>query len=305
MAVRDVAEAHYVQQVAVARRAADRAATLWSRVDRSRIAASWAGVLHQVIAAVVGGQLLAADSADSYISEALAEQNLPDDPDGEIDPDAFAGIASDGRDLQGLLFEPAVTALTQIGRGSTVDRAMTAGAVQLDMIVRTQVADAGRVADGVAIAARKAVGGYVRALSLPSCSRCIILAGRFYAFNDGFLRHPRCDCRHIPSSEDAAGDLTTDAALAFESMTEAEQDKAFTKAGAEAIRDGADMARVVNARRGMYTASGRLFTTESAGRRQRLMPEQVYAEAGDDRAEVIRLLRLHGYLRGRPAARPD
>ncbi|HEX5995681.1 MAG TPA: hypothetical protein VFY84_11115 [Jiangellales bacterium] len=38
-------------------------------------------------------------------------------------------------------------------------------------------------------------------------------------------------------------------------MTEAEQDKVFTKAGAQAIRDGADMGQVVNARRGMFTAS--------------------------------------------------
>lgn len=71
----------------------------------------------------------------------------------------------------------------------------------------------------------------------------------------------------------------------------------FGKAGAEAIREGADMARVVNARRGMYTAGGRLFTHESAGRRPRLMPEQILREADGDRGEAIRLLRLHGYLR--------
>jgi hypothetical protein len=134
-----------------------------------------------------------------------------------------------------------------------------------------------------------------------TCDRCLILAGRVYRWNAGFQRHPRCDCRHIPATEDVAGDLTTDPKAAFEAMPAAEQERVFGKAGAEAIRDGADMARVVNARRGMYTAGGRLFTREATtrrgtGRRVRLMPEQIYREAEGNRGEAIRLLRLHGYI---------
>lgn len=108
-------------------------------------------------------------------------------------------------------------------------------------------------------------------------------------------------------------------------MDAAEQDRVFGKAGAEAIRDGADMAKVVNARRGMTTASvyGRevLITTEGTtvrgdfGRarrdgpliqrpgqrvrstaRVRLMPEQIYLEAAGDRDEAVRLLRRFGYI---------
>ncbi len=120
-------------------------------------------------------------------------------------------------------------------------------------------------------------------------------------------------------------------------MSQAEQDKVFGRAGAQAIRDGADMGQVVNARRGMYTA-GRLrvaATREgttvrglyggyeidpvtgqlrrrkasemerrrsggrhiSGTRSIRLMPEQIYLDAGNDRAEAIRLLRRFGYLR--------
>jgi hypothetical protein len=56
------------------------------------------------------------------------------------------------------------------------------------------------------------------------------------------------------------------------------------------------MAKVVNARRGMHTADGRLYTTEAAGRRPRLMPEQIFRDARD-RDDAIRLLRLHGYIR--------
>ena len=44
-------------------------------------------------------------------------------------------------------------------------------------------------------ATRKNVG-YVRMLNPPSC-RCSVLAGRFYRWNNGFLRHPKCDCVHV------------------------------------------------------------------------------------------------------------
>ncbi len=72
----------------------------------------------------------------------------------------------------------------------------------------------------------------------------------------------------------------------------------FGKAGAEAIRAGADIGSVVNARRGMYTAAGgRLYTRSGATRtRRRMMPEQIVREA-TDRDDTLRLLRLHGYLR--------
>ena len=85
-------------------------------------------------------------------------------------------------------------------------------------------------------------------------------------------------------------------------MDEAEQDRVFGKAGAQAIRDGADIARVVNARRGMYTAGGLRLTREATtrrgiGRPVRLMPEEIYRQANGNRGEALRLLRLHGYIR--------
>jgi hypothetical protein len=174
-------------------------------------------------------------------------------------------MASDGRPLDSLIYQPAITALQTIQRGGTVTQAMAAGAFATDMIVRTQVTDAGRVADGVALAAEPSLDGYVRMLNLPSCSRCIILAGKFYAWNDGFERHPNCDCVHIAAPEDNADDLRTNPKKLFESMTEAEQDKTFTIAGAQAIRDGADMNQVVNVRRGaagLAPAGGRVTAAE-------------------------------------------
>ena len=57
----------------------------------------------------------------------------------------------------------------------------------------------------------------------------------------------------MPAAENVAGELTTDPQAYFQSLSEAEQDRYFTSAGAQAIRDGADIGQVVNARRGMST----------------------------------------------------
>ena len=116
-------------------------------------------------------------------------------------------------------------------------------------------------------------------------------------------------------AEATAGDLTTDPRAYFDSLPATEQERIFTKAGARAIRDGSDIGRVVNARRGMNTAqSGRLarrkvagqwvYTTTEAtsrrgisrGGRVRLMPESIYQFA-DSREDALRMLKAHGYIR--------
>src|SRR5665647_1979159 len=118
---------------------------------------------------------------------------------------------------------------------------------------------------------REQDGGFSIRMYPPTCSRCVVLAGKWYRKNQGFARHPGCDCRHIPSSESVAGDLTVSPQAYFDSLSKAEQDRIFTNAGAEAIRNDANIGQVVNARRGMRTAQigGRdvLITTEGTTRR--------------------------------------
>lgn len=57
----------------------------------------------------------------------------------------------------------------------------------------------------------------------------------------------------------------------------------------------------MNARSGMYTASGKQLTRTAARARGvggvRLMPEQILREAKGDRDEALRLLKRFGYLR--------
>lgn len=296
MAVEEIAAQHAERQVRLARRAARQLGGLWRLVDRNNIAASWGALLPQALAVLGTAQATAAAAADVYVDDVLEASDVTPGAAVRVNPGAFAGIASDGRPLASLLLHPMITTLEQIKAGATPARGLATGRFVLDMVSRTQVADAGRVAVGTAITGRPQVRGYVRMIVGKTCSRCLILAGRRYEWNQGFQRHPRCDCRHVPVAENVPDDVHTDPKAYFASLDEAGQDEFLGKAGAQAVREGADMAKVVNARRGMNTAAdGRLYTTEAAGRRPRLMPEQIYREARD-RDEAVRLLRLHGYL---------
>lgn len=270
MTAEQIAAAHQAEQIAVAEQAAAAGGELWSQVAPAAVAASWLALVPVLAGVVSGAQLAAAGAAFGYLVGLAGEYRVRPRPAGTVVPQSLAGIASDGRPLDTLLYQPAIRTLAAVGAGAPVEQALAVGAVELDMIVRTQVADAGRAADGVEMTAHREMTGYVRMLVPPSCSRCAVLAGRRYAWNAGFQRHPRCDCRHIPAPEDALDDATTDPKAYFDSLSEGEQDRVFTAAGARAIRDGADIAQVVNARRGaagLTPAGGRLTDEEAAALR--------------------------------------
>ena len=329
MATLRSSQEHYEDVQRVTALAVAGARRAWARLDVNRLDDSFARVVGpQLLMLVAGAQVAVAELADPYVDAALAEQGFGDpDRRGTVVASAFAGTASDGRSLPGLLRAPLTQAKTNIGRG--VAEPVASAVSVVDRVVWTQVADANRAAESAAITARANVGGYVRQLNPPSCSRCAILAGRWYRYNQGFQRHPQCDCTHVPAAEDAAGDLTTNPKDYFESLSKAQQDRIFTKSGARAIRDGADMNQVVNARRGMRSVAQdarnsafgkgprrtfmgaqttiegvtpRAFAVTAPGstvaRRGgvRLMPESIY-ELAADRADAIRLLRANGYLR--------
>jgi hypothetical protein len=254
------------------------------------------------------------------------------------------------------MVRPLITAYRAIGQGASADEGLRAGRGLLATIVRSEVADAGRGAVGVGITGRRTIQGYVRVVQPPACARCVILAGKEYGWNKGFQRHPRCDCIHLPTTliarhqhrgglhGDSFSPTTrpgssargfTDPRAYFQGLSRAEQDRVFTSAGAQAIRDGGDMGQIVNARRGMTTVDsyGRRVaaTTEGTTRRgyfyrqerarteartgtrfarrgdvgrglprfqlrtPRLMPEEIYRLASD-REDAIRMLRRFGYL---------
>lgn len=251
--------------------------------------------LESLIRVLLAFRALLFRSGVASVPRMLDEQGLDLAAAGSPRFDPLMDVASDGRAMATLL-----------------DLARSEGA-DFDSIVTTQLQDAGRVGQSLAVAARPEVTGYVRMLQLPSCSRCLILAGRVYRWSTGFERHPNCDCVHIPVAEATAGDLTTDPDAAYESLPQEWRDKNFSKADQRAIADGADLTQVANARRGMRSAQvfGRELqvTTEGttrrgvarramgAGRQVRLMPESIYRISEGDRREALRLLKLYGYIR--------
>lgn len=278
----------------------------------------------QILALLSAAQLAAVRQSDAYTVAVLAETGVDPDAGPVLNPGGFVATAGNGLPVADLLPFAVTRAGDTYAAGASEAQALQAGRDWLDMFVETLLADTIRAATSSGMTAHRRAGGYVRMLNPPSCSRCTILAGKFYRWNTGFQRHPRCDCVHIPAREALAGDLTTNPNAYFDSLTAAEQDRIFTKAGAQAIRDGADISQVVNARAGMSTAQinpltgrsvGRLQTVDVYGRRAyitttsttkrgrayrprsvRLMPESIYDLAAGDREEAIRLLRLHGYL---------
>ncbi|MFJ3793891.1 hypothetical protein [Kitasatospora sp. NPDC090091] len=327
----ELATAHYLQQQRTVRQAADRAQAVWRSLgfDPAGIDGQWLSVGPALVQAVTDGQQAAAAPADAYVAAVVAADGAAGDPAGQVRTGAFTGRAADGRSLMSLLYEPVIDAKWRATTGLPGLEAMTGGLATLLRAVTTEVADAGRTATGVGIAGNRATRGYVRVLSPPSCARCAVLAGKEYAFNAGFDRHPHCDCVHLPMTRYRRGDRTMDTARYFHSLSRAEQDRVFTIHGAQAIRDGADINSVVNARRGMYqagvglnrvratydatTVRGAFFRSErerairlgliprSQDRRafklttRRLLPEEIYQRA-ETRDQLISMLRRYGYL---------
>jgi hypothetical protein len=108
---------------------------------------------------------------------------------------------------------------------------------EFDRLVASLVQDAGRAAESVAVAVRPKVV-FVRYLTLPSCSRCAVLAGRVYRYSQGFLRHPNCDCVMLPTTV-AAPDLVQDPV----ELAKAGQIRGLSQADMLAIEQGADFGR--------------------------------------------------------------
>lgn len=328
----DIGAAHYQQRQQLAAAATEVAAKEWSKVDRRNLRESWLLRLPFLASILSAAQLGAARQAEPYVAEATAAQGLISAAQGLLSAAAFAGAASDGRELLSLLFQPVLATLRAIAGGASTDMAMATGAANLDMIVRTQVADAGRAADQVATTVTRDAEGYVRITVGDSCNRCIILAGRFYTWSEGFKRHPRCDCVMLPAAQARAASLIQDPQAIYERMTGEQRTAAgWSASEQDALNEGADIIQVTNSttrKNSVYTAGGREFTREGVTRqgtfggrdidpetgkliprrrgtrgRRRLTVDQIYAEA-KDRDDAIRLLRENAYLTGEPKAEP-
>ncbi|AON97371.1 capsid maturation protease [Gordonia phage Nyceirae] len=343
MPVPPEAQRFYADQRRLAARALAAGAEVWGDRPPADFDAWFARNSPDLVDLVTSAQSAVIDRSLEYVPTVLAEQGARITPDVDVDASPLVGVAGDGRPIDSLLYGSVIHARSAIAKNPehpvvVRDGWAQAGRSALLLRMQTVIADTSRAATGLSAVSRPRVM-YTRLLVGSSCSRCAILAGRKYRAATAFLRHPGCDCRHIPVPERSGhGDEVLDPQAFFNSLTRDEQDRKFTKAGAQAIRDGADPAQVVNARRGagLNFASGKitdaeaaairggrkrakatLTTTEGTTRRgrayrankgggpppQRLMPEAIY-QAARSRDEAIALLERHGYIQGSPPKPP-
>lgn len=266
---------------------------LWAQVG-PEFDLGWARLRPRMVETVQLGRAATIHAAIPYTSAVLAETGQRSIPSGAIVPATFLAYAPNGLRVEDTLDAVSIRAKQGVAGGMTVREARNKAGAWLTGVGLTMLADTRRDVYQADMISRPQVTGYVRMLNPPSCSRCAILAGKRFLWNQGFQRHPNCDCIHIPASEQAAGDLTTDPYAYFESLSEKDQERIFGKIQSQGIRDGADIYRVENTRmRGLGTAAG----NKRFGTPNRRTLEDIYAH-DKNRAFVVENLKHHGYITG-------
>ncbi|RSR98026.1 hypothetical protein EF913_28260 [Streptomyces sp. WAC04189] len=332
----ELARSRYDLVAATIKAIVEQIQAVWQTLSAEAIEEAMAGEAGAMIAAAaVSGQLSVAEAASAYVAAQMAAQGASTLSDAALIARSFAGIAPGGGALESLLYLPAIGVRRRVAAGMPPEEAMIGGLVDMTMYTATAIADTARSADQVAMATTRSCVAYVRVVQLPACSRCIVLAGQIYPHSEGFLRHPRCDCQTLPLAEKDWPDVPTPEEL-FAQLDKEQQQRVFTVDGARAIRAGADIGQVVNARRGMDTAHiyrrTLQVTHEGATRRSvygrsraqagdrmrqfagqrygqatsmryyrsdrapRLMPEEIFRLADGNRDEELRLLGRYGYI---------
>lgn len=155
--------------------------------------AGWALIAANSVAIVSTAQNRVAKQAVQYIPDVLEDtgQTSAIPAVAEVEPKAFSGTTGTGLDLATGLYSSVVATKIAVGYGLPVTTALARGEGRFLQTAGTAISDAGRAAERTGMAVRP-IGGYVRMLTPPSCSRCAVLAGRRYSSGTAFQRHPRC-----------------------------------------------------------------------------------------------------------------
>lgn len=286
-----IAAQHYLERTDLAEGVFNAAAAWWDYLDPNNIGESFYEVVQPgMIEVIKAGQAIAAAQTEPYmdaLDDAYADFADVSPPLGKIDPTAFTGTAVDGRSLDTLLDTPVIRLRTLLSGGFDFTVASKAGLAVAQRQMVSEVQDAGREADDAASTAREYLGGGYRIINLPCCSRCAVLAGRFYSWDVGFERHPNCDCMLAPSpdgGDEGAGDFDLEDAIRDGQVT------GLSKAEIDAIlNEGASLSRIVGGH-----AKGMSVPRGAPGHRPTVY--DIYQEAGDDRGEAVRLLLRMGYI---------
>lgn len=224
-------------------------------------------------AAIFRYQVAGATLAERGVAQMLADQGADVTPDASIVPTGFT--------------TPLDSFAAMIDTIQADNQPQESIEQRIERLAESMVQEASRAAQQVAITTRKDVR-WVRHLTLPSCSRCAVLAGRVYRYSQGFQRHPGCDCVMLPVT--VAAPVTYDPV----ELAKSGQVTGLSKADLRALDDGADFNRVVNVR---LKKAGLVESGQVLSRAGQLTPAGIYQQAGDDRDYALELLRKYGYIR--------
>jgi len=238
---------------------------LWGQMLPADFDGSWARIAPQMVAFTAGAQLASAQAAGAYVPAALDQQGIDAPPEAAVSPRVFSGVAFDGRPLDTLLEGAVRSAKGYAAAGRDGGDALALAQRWLEGALQTIVTDAARDMTAAEMAVRPKVA-YVRMVNPPCCSRCAVLAGKWYSHNDILPRHRRCDCTLIPSQENVAGDFTTSAAELHKRglITDLTADQH------KRISDGADLNKVLNEGRDRWRADLALERKRAKAAAQRL-----------------------------------
>jgi len=302
---------------------------LWRRMG-SDFDASYAKFEPSLLGVLFTAQERVADGALAYVPEVLGA-DAPE-PLYASAGERFVGVAGDGMPVASMAYGAVINAKLGVAAGLEPSVALARAGQHLNLVAGTMLSDTGRAAEKVSGGAHR-VKLWTRMLNPPSCGRCVILAGKTSRQSEAFNRHPGCDCRNVPSTEDTGDDARTDPHAYLSELSEAEQDRVLgSKANGQAFRDGADMNQLINAYRkagavrpGQINGQAIKYTREGTTRRghaywqmsqagyvkeqgvfrdgskyfrvkaPRLMPETIYSIAKDS-ADAKRLLKLYGWV---------
>src|SRR5690242_6584402 len=151
--VRDIALAFQAAQARRVRLTANEVQRLWAQLDRRDLSGSWeASVGPRVVRAITAGQLSTAAAADDYVDEVVDAEGADPARAGRVRPEAFAGLAADGRSLDSLMLLSVITTKQGIAGGLSTDDALMRGLNQALRLGSSEAAQAGRSAVGSSMA---------------------------------------------------------------------------------------------------------------------------------------------------------
>lgn len=283
---------HYQESQAIRSSAVREVRAQWRRMGED-FDLSWQTAGPRITATIEQAQAYSAASAVEYAVAEGTEVGVPLQLAGRVNVAAFAGATPSGGVVSAAARHAVVEAKQQVAQGVTAQQALRGGELFLRRLTLDSITGASSDALSAAIASSPPTTGFVRMLNPPSCPDCLLLAGKWFRWNEGFERHPGCDCRHVPARESMT-ELRTDPYEYFHRLSEREQNALFGEVDAQAIRDGADMYRVRNVRnRGAstgHTWQARRYDSPT------VTIDDILVQSHGNRGRAIELMAEHGFI---------